>query len=56
MNPLEQLLLYAEMEEERKALKDLGLTDEDISGYFDFYVDSYVPEVDTQCKGADYVV
>ena len=56
MNPLEQLLLYAEMEEERKALINLGLTEEDISGYFDFYVDSYVPEVDTQSKGADYAI
>ena len=43
MNPLAAILLYQEMEEERTELRELGLTDEEIDGYFEYFIDSYVP-------------
>ena len=42
MKAFQSLLLYQEMKEEREELESLGLTTEDIEGYFDFYVDTYL--------------
>jgi hypothetical protein len=50
MNPLAQILLYQEIEEDKKELTNLGLTEEDIEGYVAFYIDSYIEEVDTQTE------
>ena len=39
---LDNLLLFQEMEEERAELKDIGLTNEEIDSYFDFYIPAFV--------------
>ena len=48
MNPLANILLYQEMLEERKELRLLGLTSEEIECYFEFYIDSYLTLEDNQ--------
>ena len=56
MNPFAAILLYQEMHEERESLKNLGLTAEEIDGYFEYYIDSYIPIEDnkfTLLKGSN---
>ena len=38
------LAIVLEMMDERSRLRELGLSDEEIDGYFEFYMDNYVEE------------
>jgi hypothetical protein len=40
-----QLLTMLEMRIERQKLKSLGLSNEEINGYFDYYIDNYLKDL-----------
>ncbi len=43
-NPI-ALLTSIEIQVERQELRELGLTEDEIDGYFEYYMDNYLPDL-----------
>ena len=48
MKIFKALVTMLEMQKERCDLRALGLTEDEIDGYFDYYIDNYLPDLGDQ--------